>query len=659
MSLPETPSAGTSDRCERVDEILVELSARFISLPPDQVDGAIREAQRRLCEYLHLQRSSLFQLPAEDAAGFRPTHVFQTPGMPPPPSGNPDLSLLFPWALSQLQQGRTIVVRRLDDLPEEAARDRASLKEYGTGALVVVPLRNGSSLFGALTFASGREFENWTDSLVRRLQLVAEVFANAITRAAGDRALRESETRLRMTAESAGAGLWDMEVDSGRVWASPKLREMVLLDPEEPLDYDRFLGSIHPEDRRSVSEAVERALRSGTELQVEYRVPLPDGSHRWIQARGRSSAARASTEPARLMGVSVDVTDRRESDERLRRSLDEVRRLQDELRQQNVYLRQEVQALGGHTRLVGESEALRRVKVQIEQVASTGSTVLLLGETGTGKELIASRIHELSPRADRPMVRVSCSAIPTSLIESELFGREKGAYTGALSKQVGRFELADGSTLFLDEIGDLPLDVQVKLLRVLEERRFERLGSPRSIPVDVRIIAATHRDLAKAVREGMFREDLYYRLNVFPITVPPLRERRDDIPALVSLLVGEFAPAMGRKIESIDRTSLAMLERHDWPGNVRELRNVVERALILARGPKLWIEPPAAATPGPTADATLMGIERAHILGVLAKTGWRVRGKNGAAAVLGVKPTTLESRMARLGIRRDDRTRTK
>jgi transcriptional regulator with GAF, ATPase, and Fis domain len=339
-------------------------------------------------------------------------------------------------------------------------------------------------------------------------------------------------------------------------------------------------------------------------------------------------------------------------EEALRASLAEVNRLREELHQQNAYLVQEVKSLSKHARLIGRSPALLRVLAQVEQVAATNATVLLLGETGTGKELIASEIHELSSRRERVMVRVNCSAIPATLIESELFGREKGAYTGALSRQIGRFEMADGSTLFLDEIGELPPEIQVKLLRVLQERQIERLGSPRSIPVDVRIIAATNRDLERHVREGRFREDLFYRLNVFPIRIPPLRERREDIPALVSGLVSEFATAFGKYIESIDRASMDALQRYPWPGNIRELRNVVERAMIVATGPKLRIDPPHPLGTPPDGDLSARAVEREHILRVLAATGGRIRGKGGAAETLQLKPTTLESRMAKLGIQK-------
>jgi formate hydrogenlyase transcriptional activator len=333
-------------------------------------------------------------------------------------------------------------------------------------------------------------------------------------------------------------------------------------------------------------------------------------------------------------------------------ALNEVRHLRDQLQRENLYLMQEVRAVRGHARLVGESAALRHVLEQIEQVAATNSSVLLIGETGTGKELIASAIHELSPRGTRPMVRVNCAAIPQTLIESELFGREKGAYTGALSRQVGRFEVAHGSTLFLDEVGELPLEIQIKLLRVLQEKQVERLGSPKTISIDVRIIAATNQDLDKAVREKRFRDDLYYRLNVFPIRIPPLRERLEDIPQLVQSFVNEFAKSFGKCIESIDKQSINSLQRYTWPGNIREVRNAVERAMILGNGPRLFISAPRVSPNDAAPSLFLMDAERDHLLGVLEKTGWRIRGKGGAAEILGLKPTTLESMMVRLRLTR-------
>jgi transcriptional regulator with GAF, ATPase, and Fis domain len=289
---------------------------------------------------------------------------------------------------------------------------------------------------------------------------------------------------------------------------------------------------------------------------------------------------------------------------------------------------------------------------QIEQVAATSATVLLRGETGAGKEVFAQAIHDLSPRRRRQMITVSCAAIPTALIESELFGRERGAYTSALSRQIGRFEAASQSTLFLDEIGDLPAEMQVKLLRVLQERVIERLGSTQSIKVDVRIIAATHRDLEKAVQQGTFREDLFYRLNVFPIVVPALRDRIDDIPGLVWSFIDEFSRAFGKTITSVAPASMKALEGYPWPGNVRELRNVIERAVILCTSQQLVVPAPRASTSTrlPQSAMTLTALEVDHIRAILDSTNWRVRGVGGAAERLGLKPTTLESRMARLGI---------
>ncbi len=306
-------------------------------------------------------------------------------------------------------------------------------------------------------------------------------------------------------------------------------------------------------------------------------------------------------------------------------------------------------------RLAAESLPAQNVLTQIGLVAPTTTTVLLTGETGAGKEMFAEALHALSPRRQKAIVRVNCAALPATLIESELFGRERGAYTGAISRQTGRFELAHGSTIFLDEIGDLPLDVQVKLLRVLQEKTFERLGSAQPIKVDVRVVAATNRDLERAVADKTFREDLFYRLNVFPIRVPPLRERTADLPALVWAFIEEFAAAFNKPIQSVTKASLDRLRTYEWPGNIRELRNVVERAMIVATGPHLDIEVPIRRAVSRERCLKLADVEREHITSVLESTAWRVRGRAGAAQLLDIKPTTLEGRMAKLGIRRPDR----
>jgi transcriptional regulator with GAF, ATPase, and Fis domain len=351
-----------------------------------------------------------------------------------------------------------------------------------------------------------------------------------------------------------------------------------------------------------------------------------------------------------------EIEERKKAEESLQEALSKVKQLKNRLRDENLYLLEEINLMHSHEDIVGNSEAIRTVLKQIEQVAATDSTILIQGATGTGKELVAHAIHNLSVRKGRLMVKVNCAALPSTLIESELFGREKGAFTGALSKQIGRFELANTSTIFLDEIDSLPLELQAKLLRVLESGEFERLGSPHTLKVDVRIIAATNCDLSLTVSEGRFRKDLYYRLNVFQITVPPLGERREDIMPLVWSFVQEFSKRMGKRIESIPQEDVETLQAYTWPGNVRELRNITEHAMIITTGPVLHFEVPKMAQPSGAQPTTLEESEKRHIIEALNTSGWRVSGKNGAAEILDINPKTLESRMQKLGIRKNKTT---
>jgi formate hydrogenlyase transcriptional activator len=350
--------------------------------------------------------------------------------------------------------------------------------------------------------------------------------------------------------------------------------------------------------------------------------------------------------------VFANALARKQVEEQLHARLREIEGLRQRLENENIYLREEIKLQYEHGEIVGRSEKMKKVLSQVEQVAGTDSTVLIQGETGTGKELLARAIHQLSSRKDRPLVTVNCASLPPTLIESELFGREKGAYTGALSRMVGRFEVADGATLFLDEIGELPQDVQSKLLRVLEEGRFERLGSTKTLQVNVRIIAATNRALARDVNEGKFRKDLYYRLNVFPIGIPPLRERPEDIPLLVWAFVRQFEKKMGKRVDAISRKSLEALQHNSWPGNVRELRNVIEHAMIVSSGRTLTVTLPKTGLPEVPETRNLKDLERRHILDVLEKTGWRLSGEGGASEILGMKRSTLQSKIKKLGLKR-------
>ena len=409
---------------------------------------------------------------------------------------------------------------------------------------------------------------------------------------------------------------------------------------------------LHPDDAPAVLEERRKAhAGEKDQFRLEFRYRHPVRGEIWIEQIGRAAIRDDAGRVVKSYGVLRDVTERRRAEETLRQSYVQIEELKDRLQAESDYLKAEIGVKQAAGAITGRSAAIVKVLRQVEQVAPTNSSVLVLGETGTGKERIAEAIHRLSPRHQHLMVKVNCAALPAGLIESELFGREKGAYTGALARQVGRFEIADHSTLFLDEIGDLPLELQVKLLRVLESGEFERLGSPRTMRVDVRLIAATHRDLSEAIRQGRFREDLYYRLNVFPIRVPPLRERIEDIPPLVWAILGELNTRMGKQVTQVPRTTMEALQRHAWPGNVRELRNVLEHAAIVSPGATLAVPTLDGASPTATPARTLADLERHHILQVLERTGWRVAGASGAAKALGLNRGTLYGRMRKLGIR--------
>jgi formate hydrogenlyase transcriptional activator len=456
-------------------------------------------------------------------------------------------------------------------------------------------------------------------------------------------AVEASEQRFRTLCDHAPVLIWTCDANLRHDWFNRGWLDFVGHSLAHEIG-EGWTANLHPDDVVECLAIYRDSLAARKRFSQEYRLRRRDGVWRWVLATGVPHYT-GDGMFAGYLGSCVDVTEQKEA----RREAEQAR---DRLQAENVYLRVEASQRLGPGVIVGQSEGIRRVLEQIEQVAATDSTVLLLGETGTGKELFATRIHELSNRHARPMVRVNCSAIPSTLIESELFGREKGAFTGALARQVGRFELADHSTIFLDEIGDLPAEVQVKLLRAIEERQIERLGSPRPIHVDTRIIAATHRNLEQRVASDSFREDLFYRLNVFPIHVPPLRDRVDDIPLLVWRFVEEFSKAFGKQIDAISRENMAELQQYRWPGNIRELRNVVERAMIVASGPRLTLQLPSAPVASAGRSTRMADVAKEHILAVLESSNWRIRGAGGAAERLGLQPTTLETRMAKLGLTR-------
>jgi len=505
----------------KFEELISRLSAEFINLPFEQIDGKIDESLKRIVEAIDIDRVVLHEF-SNEKQQLRLSHHFLKPGIQKPESiiTNKDQ----PGFTKTILNNEIIKVERVADLPEEYELERKYLMKQGVKSGLAIPLTVGKKPVGALTFTTVFHERSWTDQDVKQLQIISEVFANAL--------------------------------------------------------------------------------------------------------------------------------DRKQKEQSLQTSLLKIKQLKDQLQQENIYLRQEIELKHKYGEIVGKSNTIKYVLSQAEQVAETNSTVLILGETGTGKELLARAIHNLSPRKDRPMIKVNCATLPATLIESELFGRGKGAYTGALSSQIGRFEMADGSTIFLDEISEMPLELQAKLLRVLQEGEFERLGDPRTINVNVRVIASTNRNLAKSIEQGSFREDLYYRLNVFPITIPPLSERKEDIPLLVWRFAKQFNTTMGKKIDHIANKDMDALKRYQWPGNIRELKNIIERAMILCQDSTLRINLPGQSESKASQTMILAEIEKRHIVDTLNSINWRVGGINGAAEILGLKRTTLLTKMKKLNIQR-------
>ncbi|MGF1612878.1 MAG: sigma-54 dependent transcriptional regulator [Gammaproteobacteria bacterium] len=461
------------------------------------------------------------------------------------------------------------------------------------------------------------------------------------------RQLMESEQRLSRMVASAMDAIVILDRE-GRITLFNRAAERVFRCQEPEALGQPFTRFLSKPCQQILLDYLQQGERAGNRL-TPFWMP---GGQTAMRADGESFPIEATVSRAEVNRCPLYTVILRDVGERQRAEAERNR-----LRGLNLYLQEELQAAQQAEELVGAAQGLQSVMTGVRQVANTDATVLISGETGTGKELIARAIHGLSSRKDKVMVKLNCAAIPSGLVESELFGHEKGAFTGAIARKVGRFELADGGTLFLDEVGELSLDLQAKLLRVLQEGEFERVGGTRTLTVDVRIIAATNRDLTQCAKDGAFRPDLYYRLNVFPIPLPPLRERKEDLPLFIEHFVRRYAKKYGKRIETVPERAMKAMYQYDWPGNVRELQHVIERAVILTQDSELAFDDclkqaPSSTPSAPTGVEPLQQIERAHILRALESTGWRVSGRNGAAEVLGLKPTTLESRMKKLGITR-------
>ncbi len=487
------------------------------------------------------------------------------------------------------------------------------------------------------------------------------IYRDISERKQAEEALKRSEAYLSEGQRLSHTGSWARSVSTGDVYLSQESFRIFGLDPATKVPFETILSRVHPEDRSSFSEMVQKGLRDASDYEDDYRIIREDGTIRHIHVLAHP-VKNAAGNLVEFVGTLMDVTEQHLSRKALEDALAEINSLKEQLFHENVALRQEIEETSMFEEIVGKSSALQKVLKELEIVGPTDSTVLIYGETGTGKELIARAIHNLSSRRANAFVKVNCAAIPTGLLESELFGHEKGAFTGAIAQRIGRFELANHGTVFLDEIGEIPLELQPKLLRVLQEREFERLGNSRTQRTDARLIAATNRDLSEMVAQQKFRSDLFYRLNVFPIYVPALRERPEDVPLLVRHFAELFSRRIGKVIHTIPPETMNALMLYDWPGNVRELQNVIERAVILSTRGVLRVSiaelnakenaVPKIKEPAPRKRirANVPPLNRDQIVRALQEAGGRVGGADGAAARLGLKRTTLIAHLKRLAI---------
>jgi PAS domain S-box-containing protein len=552
----------------------------------------------------------------------------------------------FGRTLDELKQWGTSDAVHPDDLPAAVAAWTRSV-ESGVPYEFEHRLRRADGAWRWFQ-SRGRPLRDADGRIVRWYNLLIDVDE----RKQGEEKLRRSQAFLLEAQIMSHTGSWRHDLVTGELTVSPEVLRIRGVPPDfRPGTIDFFYENMHPDDRSRVRQAYEAAQAGKRDFAADYRIQLPDGRVKYMHTVGHP-VMNGSGEVLEFAGTGIEITEQVQARLELEKALEEIQRLQNRLQEENLALREEVVQASMFEEIVGSSPALQTTLTSITMVAPTDSTVLISGETGTGKELIARAIHRLSRRADRAFVGVNCAAIPPALIASELFGHEKGAFTGATQQRRGRFELAHQGTIFLDEIGEIPIETQLALLRVLQERQLDRVGGGSAIPVDVRVIAATNHDLPAAVAAGRFRSDLFYRLNVFPIDVPPLRQRKEDVPLLLEYFVKRFADKMGKRIRRIDKRTLELCQAYGWPGNIRELQNIVERSVILCTGDTLAIDPAWLSGQGQATALpdTLVEKERALIEAALARSRGKVSGPNGAAAELGIPASTLESKIRQLKI---------
>jgi formate hydrogenlyase transcriptional activator len=689
----------------RFERLLSDVSARFVNPSAERLDGEIENALMLVLEFFQVDRCGLIRT-SNNRAAWQITHVAYADDQVARVPVRADLPRsIHPWACKMLfEERQTLAFSSMDDLPPEAQMDRQGWIERGTRSTLLIPIYTGGSVVYAITVNALKSERVWPEEFIPRLRLLGEIIVNALQRRENRLELEEQLSFEMILAEISGRfvnlspGDVDREIedalrlvceflglDLAVLWQWSSLPTSVIIPthayyaqgemrPVEPIHQDQFPWYVQEmlAGRRvavsSLEELPAEAIfdrESGRFLGIESNLTLPlmMGGEQPIGALGFNTTRAKHDWPDALVKrleliaqIFTNALARKRADEQLRKQLVEIEELQQRLEKENLYLRDELREEMGFEKIIGSSDELKYVLFRVRQAAPTDATVLILGETGTGKGMVAHAIHGLSGRKDRPMVMVNCAALPANLIESELFGREKGAFTGAHARQAGRFEVADKGTIFLDEIGEMPLELQSKLLRVLQDGEFELLGSAKTVKVDVRVIAATSRDLKEEVSAGRFREDLFYRINVFPVSIPPLRKRVGDIPQLVRHFVDKYARKIGKKIETVPKDMVKTLQQYSWPGNVRELEHVIERAVIITEGPVLQIsdhfQPLKAPDAIESSPKDMAAMEREHILRVLRETNWIIGGPRGAASILNIHPSTLRFRIKKLGIQR-------
>jgi PAS domain S-box-containing protein len=691
-----------------ITELISELSASFIDLPASSVDNGIAGALRILGLGLDIDQTFVTML-SEDRDTLTFTHEWTAPGLPQRLRiGEPFPVAAYDWAFPRMREGHMVVVSSRAEVPPHA---QAQLEAFNAHAVVLIPLRVGQQNIGAVGFSRARKGLTWTNETLACLRLAAEIFTSALDRKRVDDALAERLRfdRLIANLSTRFIGTPIDQIDDAITGALQAIAESLGFDRtviEFPDTAGRLLQAYEWKAEGVGTFSAARTLLPVkefgwpvTEIMQGKTVvisadTIPPGAELAQQVFARSGAKVIAAVPLFVEGAVIgdvsfhrmkghsrvpadftgrlkliaemlaSVIARKRSEDERRRAFQELSQLKASLEQERDYLREELQTEQKFGEIMGQSAALVRALDVVDAVAATTATVLIRGDSGVGKELFARAIHSRSKRANGPLVKVNCASIPKELFESEFFGHVKGSFTGALRDRVGRFQLADKGTIFLDEVGEIPFDLQAKLLRVLQESEFERVGDDRTRRVDVRVIAATNRDLEADVAAGLFRPDLYYRLSVFPIDVPPLRERKEDIVLLAEHYLKTYGKATGRRGLALSDEQRDALVAYDWPGNIRELQHVIERAVILSASPPLRLDLPAkAATPAaperapgamPLKAAELRDLERENLIRALEQAKWRIAGEGGAAELLGVRPSTLRDRIKALGIVRPE-----